>query len=116
MAPVRGLGRVAAMLARHVLAAAAVAALLAPAAAQAATETVYAGPPVAKAKALRANSTGNAFYDPVAHGGFLTTGLIDADRRTSFPRSASVTFPKPGTYAYICAVHGPTMKGAIEVS
>ena len=43
-------------------AAAAAAALLTPAAAQAATRTVYAGPPVAKARALPENATGNAFY------------------------------------------------------
>jgi plastocyanin len=47
--------------------------------------------------------------------GFLNTGLIDADPRTTFPASKSVTFTKPGTYGYICTVHGPSMKGTIEV-
>ncbi len=54
------------MLARHahpaLAAAVTAAALLAPAAAQAATTTVYAGPPVDKARALPENATANAFY------------------------------------------------------
>jgi plastocyanin len=56
-------------------------------------------------------------HEGTNHGnGFLNTGLMDADARTSFPSSASVTFTKPGSYAYICTVHGPTMKGRIDVS
>jgi plastocyanin len=67
-------------------------------------------------------------YDPVSvyasdpgalsHPGgeaFLNTGLLDADARTSFPASATVTFTKAGSYGFICTVHGPTMKGRIEV-
>jgi plastocyanin len=65
-------------------------------------------------------------YDPIsvypsapgalAHdGGFLNTGLLDADRRTPFPPSKPVTFTRPGTYAFICTVHGRTMSGTIEV-
>jgi plastocyanin len=65
-------------------------------------------------------------YDPLsvypsapgalAHdGGFLNTGLLDADPRTPFPRSKSVAFTRPGSYAFICTVHGPTMSGAIQV-
>ena len=46
----------------------------------------------------------------------VTTGLLDTDPRTSFPASKSVTFTKAGTYSFICTVHGPTMKGSIEVS
>jgi hypothetical protein len=45
-----------------------------------------------------------------------TTGLLDTDPRTSFPASKTVTFTKAGTYSFICTVHGPTMKGSIEVS
>ena len=68
-------------------------------------------------------------YDPVSvyasapgalshQGGeeLLNTGLLDADARTSFPASATVTFTKAGSYAYICTVHGPAMKGRIDVS
>jgi plastocyanin len=55
-------------------------------------------------------------HDGANHGnGFLSTGLIDADARTSFPAAATVTFTKAGSYAYICTVHGPTMKGRIDV-
>jgi plastocyanin len=56
-------------------------------------------------------------YDGANHGnGFLNTGLLDSDARTSFPASKSVTFTKPGSYTYICTVHGPSMRGTIEVS
>lgn len=56
-------------------------------------------------------------YDGTNHGnGFLSTGLIDADARTSFPSSTSVTFTKPGSYQFICTVHGPAMKGRIDVT
>ena len=55
-------------------------------------------------------------YDGANHGnGFLNTGMIDADARTSFPSAATVTFTKAGSYAFICTVHGPTMKGRIDV-
>jgi plastocyanin len=56
-------------------------------------------------------------FDGANHGvGFINTGLLDADPRTSFPASKSVTFTKAGTYSFICTVHGPSMKGTIEVS
>ena len=68
-------------------------------------------------------------YDPVSvyasapgalsHAGgedLLNTGLLDADARTSFPSAASVTFTKPGSYPFICTVHGTAMKGRIDVS
>lgn len=48
-------------------------------------------------------------------GGFVNTGLLDADPRTELPRSKSVEFTTPGSYAYICTVHGLTMRGAIQV-
>jgi plastocyanin len=63
-----------------------------------------------------ASDAGELRHAPAAHGnGFVSTGLLDADPRTTFPASKSVTFTTPGTYAYICTVHGPTMKGTIEV-
>jgi plastocyanin len=52
----------------------------------------------------------------VHDGGFLNTGLIDADPSTSLPRSKPVSFTTPGSYAFICTVHGPSMSGAIEVA
>jgi plastocyanin len=56
---------------------------------------------------------------PLSHPGgeeFVGTGLMDADARTSFPGSATVTFTKAGSYPFICTVHGPSMKGRIDVS
>jgi plastocyanin len=64
-----------------------------------------------------ASDPGAQTFDGANHGiGFLNTGLLDADPRTSFPASKSVTFTKAGTYGFICTVHGPSMKGTIEVS
>jgi plastocyanin len=64
-----------------------------------------------------ASDPGELRHDGANHGnGFLGTGLLDADPRTALPSSRSVTFTRPGTYGFICTVHGPTMKGTIEVS
>lgn len=64
-----------------------------------------------------ASDPGALVVDGASHGnGFAGTGLLDADARTGFPASASVTFTRPGTYGFICTVHGPSMKGTIEVS
>jgi plastocyanin len=55
---------------------------------------------------------------PLSHQGgeeLLNTGLLDTDPRTSLPSSASVTFTKAGSYTFICTVHGPSMKGRIDV-
>lgn len=55
---------------------------------------------------------------PLSHTGgeeLLNTGLLDADARTSFPAAASVTFTTAGSYPFICTVHGPSMKGRIDV-
>ncbi len=55
---------------------------------------------------------------PLSHPGgeaFVGTGMLDADPRTSFPAAATVTFTQPGSYAFICTVHGPSMKGRIDV-
>jgi plastocyanin len=63
-----------------------------------------------------ASDPGELTHDGANHGnGFLATGLLDADPRTAFPSSRSVTFTKPGTYGFICTVHGPSMNGTIEV-
>ena len=64
-----------------------------------------------------ASDPGGLVLDGANHGnGFANTGLLDADRRTPFPSSAEVTFAKAGSYPFICTVHGPSMKGTIEVS
>ena len=54
--------------------------------------------------------------DGTNHGnGYVNTGVLDANPTTPFPKSERVTFTKPGTYAYYCAVHGNDMKGEIVV-
>jgi plastocyanin len=50
-------------------------------------------------------------FDGTQHGGFLNAGLIG---EKPLPRDTKVTFPKAGTYSYICLVH-PEMKGKIVV-
>ena len=51
-----------------------------------------------------------------SHGnGFVNTGMLDAVKSTPLPKSAVVSFSKPGTYQYYCIVHGAEMKGTITV-
>jgi plastocyanin len=51
------------------------------------------------------------------HGnGFVNTGLLDTVKSTPLPKSATVSFSKPGTYQYYCIVHGAEMKGSITVT
>ena len=55
--------------------------------------------------------------DGTVHGnGFVNTGMIDDDKSTPLPKSAVVSFSKPGTYDYYCIVHGAEMKGKITVT
>jgi plastocyanin len=55
--------------------------------------------------------------DGTAHGnGFVNTGMLDTDKATPLPKSAVVSFSKPGTYQYYCIVHGAEMKGQITVT
>ena len=55
-------------------------------------------------------------FDGANHGnGYVNTGVLDANPVTAFPKSERVTFTKPGTYAYYCAVHGNDMAGEIVV-
>jgi plastocyanin len=56
-------------------------------------------------------------YDGTNHGnGFLNSGIIDDDSKTPFPRTFAASFTKPGTYVYICLVHGPDMNGKVNVT
>jgi plastocyanin len=51
-----------------------------------------------------------------SHGnGFVNTGMLDDIKSTPLPKSATVSFSKPGTYQYYCIVHGAEMKGQIKV-
>ena len=55
--------------------------------------------------------------DSTVHGnGFVNTGLLDDVKSTPLPKSATVSFSKPGTYQYYCIVHGAEMKGTIKVT
>jgi plastocyanin len=64
-----------------------------------------------------ASDRGGVVVDGASHGnGFANTGLLDDDERTPFPARAKVTFTRPGSYGFICTVHGPSMKGTIRVS
>jgi plastocyanin len=51
------------------------------------------------------------------HGnGFASTGWLDNDSKTTFPSFIDVKFPTPGSYYYLCLVHGPEMSGTITVT
>jgi plastocyanin len=55
--------------------------------------------------------------DGTVHGnGFVNTGMLDSEKATPLPQSATVSFSKPGTYQYFCIVHGAQMKGTITVT
>lgn len=52
-----------------------------------------------------------------SHGnGFVNTGMLDSVKSSPLPKSAVVSFSKPGTYQYYCIVHGAEMKGTITVT
>lgn len=56
-------------------------------------------------------------YDGANHGnGFLNSGILDDDSRSPFAKEFSATFTKPGTYGYLCLVHGPDMSGKVTVT
>jgi plastocyanin len=56
-------------------------------------------------------------FDGTNHGnGFFQTQLLAGSSAIPLPRSVSVTFTKPGTYHYICFLHGPDMNGTIRVT
>jgi plastocyanin len=55
-------------------------------------------------------------YDGTNHGdGFLNSGVLDGDSRTPFPQKFTVSFSKPGTYTFFCAIH-PFMVGKITAT
>jgi plastocyanin len=56
-------------------------------------------------------------YTGSNHGnGFLSTGVLDPFEQSPPPDEAVVTFQTPGTYTYICAIHGPFMDGTVTVT
>lgn len=55
-------------------------------------------------------------YDGTNHGdGFLNSGVLDGDSKTPFPQKFTVSFSKPGTYTFFCAIH-PFMVGKITAT
>jgi plastocyanin len=77
----------------------------------------FLGPVFEPFEVYRSDAPGTAVsLDGTNHGnGFFNTGVLDADGASPFPRSDRVTFTKPGTYSYYCAVHGNDMTGEIVV-
>ena len=60
---------------------------------------------------------GQYSYDGKTHGnGFFATPVTSDDRSLPLPQSWKVTFTKPGSYKYICWIHGPDMSGTIVVT
>jgi plastocyanin len=56
-------------------------------------------------------------YDGKNHGnGFFQTPLTTGAAGVPLPHSFSITFSTPGTYHYICFLHGPDMSGDIKVT
>jgi plastocyanin len=54
--------------------------------------------------------------DGANHGdGFVNSGVLDGSAATPFPQKLTVSFTKPGTYTYFCAIH-TNMTGKITVS
>jgi plastocyanin len=56
-------------------------------------------------------------YDGKNHGnGFFQTPLTSGAASVPLPHSFQVTFSTPGTYHFICFLHGPDMSGDIKVT
>jgi plastocyanin len=54
--------------------------------------------------------------DGANHGdGVVNSGVLDADPKSPFPQKTQVSFSKPGTYSYFCAIH-TFMTGKIKVT
>ncbi|WP_445148419.1 hypothetical protein [Baekduia sp. Peel2402] len=50
------------------------------------------------------------------HGdGVVNSGVLDGDAKSPFPQKVQVSFSKPGTYSYFCAIH-TFMTGKITVT
>jgi plastocyanin len=53
--------------------------------------------------------------DGTNHGdGLVNSGVLDGDSKTPFPQKVTVSFSKPGTYRFFCAIH-TNMTGEITV-
>ena len=55
-------------------------------------------------------------YKGSNHGdGFLNSGLLDGDPRSSLPDAMTIRFTAPGTYTVVCLLH-PGMTATVNVS
>ncbi len=68
-------------------------------------EVVYPSQPPSSPLVVQEETHGN---------GFVNSGFLDADPKTPLPSAATVRFPTPGTYAYLCNLH-PSMRGQVTV-
>jgi plastocyanin len=60
---------------------------------------------------------GGYSYNGSNHGnGFFATPATIGPGSVPLPRSSKVTFTKPGKYTFFCWIHGPDMKGEIDVT
>jgi plastocyanin len=60
---------------------------------------------------------GQYSYNGTNHGnGFFSTPVTSSSKTVPAPQSWKVTFTKPGTFKYICWIHGPDMNGTIVVT
>jgi plastocyanin len=56
-------------------------------------------------------------YDGTNHGnGFFATPVTIGPGPIPLPHSSSVTFTKPGKFTFFCWIHGPDMKGEVDVT
>jgi plastocyanin len=54
--------------------------------------------------------------DGANHGnGVVNSGVLDGDSKSPFPQKVTVSFSKPGTYSFFCAIH-TNMTGKITVT
>lgn len=54
--------------------------------------------------------------DGANHGdGLVNSGVLDGDAKTPFPQKVTVSFSKPGTYTFFCAIH-TFMTGKVTVT
>jgi plastocyanin len=82
--------------------------------------TGTAGPPILAVDpkyAYPSEAPGSAAsYDGTNHGdGFLNSGVLDGSSTTPFPQKFVMSFSRPGTYTYFCAIH-TFMNGKITVT
>jgi plastocyanin len=54
--------------------------------------------------------------DGANHGdGLVNSGVLDGDAKSPFPQKVTVSFSKPGTYSFFCAIH-TNMTGKVTVT